>query len=383
MTDFPHRIFATPTQERLLKAALMQGDEAIAAWEQWRSEVNWEAEIDQGCFRLLPLLYTNLKYQGVDHPLMGKLKGIYRQAWSKNQTLFHEMGRIINCLQVMGIQTMLLKGAPLSLLYYKNNGARPMADIDVLVRRNQVLQAYRFLVNAGWSSPIPLTDMDLDFGHAIQLDNKSGLEFDLHWRPFNGCSDVCESDFWDDALEVVMANVPSLAPNPTIMLFHVVIHGVPWNPIPPIRWIADAVILTKGSDKAIDWHRLINLAEKHHVGLRLKVGLKYLYDEFRFPIPEQVMQKVKRLPVSYLEYMEDRFMMTEREKKISSPYAAFCCHLFRYRRLTTGEGKFPLLGFPRYLQWRLDAGSNYELLAKGVSVMGKMLLARPFAVRPR
>lgn len=81
-------------------------------------------------------------------------------------------------------------------------------------------------------SPLPLTEMDLDFGHAIQLDNSDGLEFDLHWRPFNGCGDAHEHDFWDDAPEVVMAGAPSLAPSPTTMLFHVIIHGVPCNPIP-------------------------------------------------------------------------------------------------------------------------------------------------------
>ena len=92
---------------------------------------------NQGSFRLLPLLYINLQKQGVDDPVMGKLKGIYRQAWSKNQTLFHEMAGVIAHLQDAGIKTMLLKGASLSLLYYKNNGARPMADIDVLVPLKQ------------------------------------------------------------------------------------------------------------------------------------------------------------------------------------------------------------------------------------------------------
>jgi hypothetical protein len=383
VTEFKHYTFATPDQELLLKAALMHDDEAVAAWKEWQSRVDLENHLDQGSFRLLPLLYTILQKKGIDDPLMGKLKGIYRQAWSKNQTLFHEMAPVVKHLQSAGIKTMLLKGAPLSLLYYKNNGARPMADIDVLVPRAQVLQAYRLLNKAGWCSPLPLTEMDLHFGHAIQLENSAGLEFDLHWRPFNGCSNAYESDFWDSALEVVMADVTSLAPNPTNMLFHVIIHGVPWNPVPPIRWIADAVSLMKTPDKIIDWRRLINLAEKHHVGLRLKVGLRYLHDKFQSPIPEEIMQRAEVLPVSYLEEMEDRFMMTTRENKNSSPYTAFFCHLCRYRRLTAADGLFALFGFPRYLQWRLNATHFYDLMFKGVLLMGNMLLSKPFAVRPR
>jgi hypothetical protein len=136
---------ATPNQELLLKAALFSGEDALEAWSKWRDAVDWEGHFEPGSFRLLPLLYNNLHKHGVDDSAMGKLKGIYRQAWSKNQTLFHEMAKVIEFLQNAGIKTMLLKGASLSLLYYKNNGSRPMADIDVLVPLKQARLADELL----------------------------------------------------------------------------------------------------------------------------------------------------------------------------------------------------------------------------------------------
>lgn len=374
---------ATPNQELLLKAALFSGEDALEAWSKWRDAVDWEGHFEPGSFRLLPLLYNNLHKHGVDDSAMGKLKGIYRQTWSKNQTLFHEMAKVIEFLQNAGIKTMLLKGASLSLLYYKNNGSRPMADIDVLVPLKQARLANELLQKAGWTSPLPLTELDLIYGHAIQLHNRLDKEFDLHWRPFNGCQDEYEKDFWDGAIPVKMANVDSMSPNPTDMLFHVIIHGVAWNPVTPIRWIADAITLINSDDFTIDWQRLINTAQKHHLNLRLKKGLQYLHDNFHPLIPPSVMKTIINLPVYYLEKIEYRFMIGNRDNVSSSPFAAFCCHLCRFRRLNTGKSIFPVFKFSRSLQWRMDARNNYDLFYKGFRIAVNMFLSRPFQVRHR
>jgi hypothetical protein len=374
---------ATPRQELLLKAALLSGKEALDAWKKWQEKINWEEHLDQGSFRLLPLLYTNLHKHGLDDPVMGKLKGIYRNAWSKNQTLFHEMAKVIECLQNAGIKTILLKGASLSLLYYKNNGARPMADIDVLVPMKQARAACELLQKAGWASPVPLSELDLTFGHAIQLNNRFDKEFDLHWRPFNACPDEYEKDFWDGAIPVKMSNVNSLAPGPTDMLLHVIIHGMAWNPIPPIRWIADAITLINSRDFTIDWQRLISIAQKNHLNLRFKNGLQYLYDNFHPSIPPSVMESVLNLPVSYLEKIEYRFMIRNRDDESAGPYTAFCCHLCRFHRLNSGNINFPIGKFSGSLQWRMNASDNYDLFRKGLKLTANMFFSRPFQVRHR
>ncbi|MDD5344748.1 MAG: nucleotidyltransferase family protein [Smithella sp.] len=373
----------TPQQELLLKAALLSGEEALDAWRKWQDKIDWEEHLDQGSFRLLPLIYTNLHKHGVDDPAMGMLKGIYRKAWSKNQTLFHEMAKVVEYLQYAGIKTMLLKGASLSLLYYKNNGARPMADIDVLVPFKQARQACELLQKAGWTSILPLSELDFIFGHAVQLKNSLDKEFDLHWRPFNSCCDEYEKDFWNGAMPVKMANVNSLAPNPTNMLFHVIIHGMAWNPVPSIRWIADAITLINSDDFTIDWQQLINMAKKHYLSLRLKSGLQYLYDNFHPSIPSSVMKSTGNLSISYLEKIEYGFMIRNRDKESAGPYTAFCCHLCRFRRLNSEQVIFPIGKFARSLQWRMNARNGYDLLHKGFRLSANMFFSRPFQVRHR
>jgi len=110
-------------QELLLRAALLRGKEAIAAWREWKSSVDVD-RLDQGSRRLLPLLYRNLRAHGVEDPLMNSFKGIYRLTWYKNQMAFHKMTSLLRSFHHAGIETMLLKGAALVMLHYPSR-SRP------------------------------------------------------------------------------------------------------------------------------------------------------------------------------------------------------------------------------------------------------------------
>ena len=88
-------MFPTREQELLLRAALLQGEPALQAWQDCKAQVNLEQELDMGSYRLMPLLYRNLRTLGVDDPLMGKLRGIYGREWYKNQMLFRAMAEVL------------------------------------------------------------------------------------------------------------------------------------------------------------------------------------------------------------------------------------------------------------------------------------------------
>jgi hypothetical protein len=87
--------------------------------------------------------------------------------------------------------------------------------------------------------------------------------------------------------------------------------------------------------------------------------------------------------VPYLEKVEYRFMTNSRENESNSPYAAFCCHLCRFRRLNAGRGIVSALTFSKSLQWRLNARNGGDLLFKGIRITADMFLSRPFYVRQR
>ena len=122
----------TPAQKLLLRAALSEGPEAVAAWEQWEREVGLDHP-DGGSFRLLPLVYGNLSAQGYEGAQSSTLKGVHRQAWSRNQVLFHQVRPLLEEIHAAGTPILLLKGAALAFQVYPDAGCRPMRDVDVLV----------------------------------------------------------------------------------------------------------------------------------------------------------------------------------------------------------------------------------------------------------
>ncbi len=88
--------FDLPEEQLLvLTAALSDGSRALAAFEKWRSGLDDSLKFDRENFRLLPLLYDNLVRCSCTHPLMARLKGVYRRSWVETHTLFEKMRPVV------------------------------------------------------------------------------------------------------------------------------------------------------------------------------------------------------------------------------------------------------------------------------------------------
>lgn len=375
--------FATADQELLLQASLLGGDDAIEAWKEWKSAIDWEGHMDNGSFRLLPLLYMNLRRLEVRDPSMGKLRGIYLKAWYENQRLFFKAGRILDYLNREGIRTIVLKGVALTILHYRNYGIRPMSDIDVLVPASQALLSADKLEKAGWSATADESlDVPMKYRHSQQFVDKSGTELDLHWNLLiESTRTDSASEFWKKAVPITIQDVPSYALDPTDMLFHVIVHGIRWNPEPPIRWIADAMTIIQSPDLQVDWPRIITHAKKYMVCLQMKEALNYLCLKFKAPVPAAVMEKVNGMPVSYLERFEYRRLISNGEYNKGTLLGGFPIYVVGYRRLIRDSGFLTALtGFPGYLQFVMHKKNMRHLLShlvlRIIRISKKKLLSR-------
>ena len=147
----------TPEQELLLQAALLSGNTAINAWEEWKSKVDIDL-IDYASMQIFPILYQNLKILDVDDPQINIYKGLFRSSWYENQRLLKTAVDLITEFQNIGIEALFLKGTALILEYIKTPGLRQMGDVDILVRSKQVWQAVDYFEKTGW---VPTTDYSI------------------------------------------------------------------------------------------------------------------------------------------------------------------------------------------------------------------------------
>lgn len=349
----------TRLQELLLRAALLQGKEAVNAWYEWKANVDVD-RIDQGSLRLLPLLYRNLCVFGIEDPLMDIFKGVYRLTWYKNQVVLHDMATIVSAFYNAGIQTMVLKGTALTLLHYRDYGLRPMYDFDVLVHTEQVSAAINLLKSLEWrpkSRPFKAFNKEyFSLRHSHGFEDNSGRQFDLHWYMLPECCFAnTNEDFWNDAVSTEFHNMSVHALNPTDQLLHVCVHGLNWAPVPLPYWIADAMVLLNSSQSEIDWDRLLAQTQKLRLTLPIKDALNYIQNLLNVPIPPAFLESLKSAPVSRLERME-----YHTRTRPPGVMGGLPIKWFRYLRSSypakNSVSLFNLIGFSRFLQhyWGID-----------------------------
>ena len=321
--------FPTVPQELLLKAGIFAGEPMFSAFEKWKTLVDFETDIQYASFRQLPLLYQNLNSFGVKDPLMNRLKGIYRKAWSKNQILFFKTGKVLQILHEAAIKTIVLKGVALTVWAYKNYAVRPMADMDILVPVSQASEAFELLKMNGWKSLDQLNDdYNFKYNKSITLISEDDTELDLHWYPFDECYGLMkDEDFWDRAVPLVVSGQKTLALNPADELLLTCVHGLMPNPEPPIRWIPDAATILKSANGTIDWKRFIEYTEKFGVIIPVKEAFRYLKENFKAHFPPAVYREIMEMKPSLADKLVYRkkgvFVYHPSFKKILSVYISF------------------------------------------------------------
>jgi hypothetical protein len=354
------RCWPTAAQRLLLTAALALDGAAVDAWRRWHAR-GYLDRTDEGSFRLLPLVFHNLQARGFDDPAMPVLKGIFRRAWAANHALLHALLPVVSGLEARGIPTLLLKGPALATRYYANVGLRPMRDIDVLVPSGE--QAWRVITDlqrAGWTlktwMPPRVGPAFWRFRHSASLFDTQAREVDVHWHVLLRCCRASiDEGFWARAVPLQILGTQTRALDATDQLLLACSYGPELDPIAPLRWIADAVMILR-SPYPIDWRRLLDFVLHERLILPTRDALVLLRDCFGAPVPDEVVGRLRREQLSWAERAEaERFLKDDRIQPFPDVFGALYA---RHRRSCKGQGAVrTAIGFARYLQyyWRVES----------------------------
>jgi hypothetical protein len=287
------------SQALLARAALLEGSAALDAWHAWQ-QVESLSRIDYETRALLPLLYRNLRSLDQGEPALPLLKGAYRHAWFENQHQLRRAGSALATLTEAGFETLVLKGAALTVQCYRDSGLRPMADVDVLVRTDTAREAADVLCRSGWrraTGPGLAHQMPVAPG-TLYLDDKGG-RVDLHWHALWAPS--AEDDFWQAAVPIEVGGAPTLGQCPADHLLQVCVHGAWSGEHQPVRWLADAMIVLRSPGPELDWDRLVERARARSLTLPVAAALHYLRDTVAAPVPAEVVRSLATAPRGYAE----------------------------------------------------------------------------------
>lgn len=342
-------IWPTTDQKLLLQAIFFEGDRGLESWHHWKAQ-NHLQNLDRGSYRLLPLLYKKLHSANIETQLLPPLKKVYIETFYKNNLLFSRGMEFLKLLQNAGIKTMLLKGAALTEFYYRDIGLRPMDDIDVLIRSVDIERALNLLDGCpNWRLKIPHSDRTslIRLRHAFEFQDKDGREIDLHQRLVFRLSPTGMDRFWDNSRPVKYRELDTQILSPTDQLFHDLVHGLRWNVIPPIRWVADALVVLRECEKEIDWAHLSRAAVEESYSVKLIYAFDYLASEFSANIPRAFRLELQRAGAG--RWLEEVEHWTDSRRVM--PFSYTPSFWLRYRLAKkAGAAQTGPLGFLRYLR---------------------------------
>jgi hypothetical protein len=290
-------------QKLLLQACLLSGSEAQKSWKIWLRRIDIET-LEPASLRLLPLAYRNPSIQKLKGPILDRCRGCYRKTWLENQLNWKGVRSSLDLLTEHGVQVVLLKGIAMILAHYQDLGARPIGDIDVLVRIEDLPTVQEIFRKNGMRSSDPRLDLQnkeqLSRWHAISFWDKEGRDIDLHWYFIHEQSLALDQAVMRHKIPFESYFIPS----PTHLFLQTCIHGSKFSPIPLIRWVADAMTLLRRS--LIEWDALIDLAKEAHIAYPMAHALEYLVEEFNAPIPDAALSSLRSLPVHRLIISEHK-----------------------------------------------------------------------------
>src|SRR6185369_16314775 len=103
---------------------------------------------------IVPLVYLQLDRHAADlvpSEYLNELKKHYLENVARNAVLTAELCRLITCFADSGIDAIPYKGPVLALIAYGNIALRRFVDLDVIVKKSDVLKAREILLAEGYT----------------------------------------------------------------------------------------------------------------------------------------------------------------------------------------------------------------------------------------
>jgi len=251
--------------------------------------------------RVGPLLHRALASADlVPASIRNALVDSYRATALRNLVRLHYLGECLASLAGAGIEVVVLKGAALAEAVYGNIALRPMVDIDLLVRRDDVEQTCAVLGGLGFFPGREETQPGvlIENENELLLSRHRGLlrdDIDLHWSlidsPFYQ-EQLAMRWFWESARHRDFGDARALTLGPEALLLHLCAHLALHHGGSGLLWWNDIAELLRLEGATLDWSEVIARAGEFRLLLPLRTVLEELDTGWGVAVPEAVLRRL-------------------------------------------------------------------------------------------
>src|SRR5581483_5994132 len=267
--------FLTSTQKQMLDALLGESAVSDAAARDWAATVDMNAP-DAATYRLVPALYARAGSNPALQAIQGRMKGIYRYSFYRNNRFLIYIERVFSALIAAGIDFIVFKGTATLLQYYRSAALRSFGDCDILVQRRDKKRAEEVLLTCGLSYRYD-AEHKLRDQHAHDFVDAAENGFDLHWYSLlETCEEGIDDGLWSRSRHIEWKGLRLRVLTPEDELLVAVMGGIREPINERFDWILDASLILEATPD-FDWCSLHEELKRRKLQLPFVNAIGLLY----------------------------------------------------------------------------------------------------------
>lgn len=323
-----------------------------------RADLDWAAVLRSArADGLSSLLYETVRGRDLLPPdVEQSLQSVYYVLARRNVILSHELKAALRGLEAKGVEAIVLKGAALAELIYRNMAVRPMCDLDLLVHASDVPAAREALAELGY---VP-RGVETRAGDALAYENELALckpgstdtVLELHWGLLDSPyyqHKLPMAWFWESALAVRLGDTPARVLGPEAQVLYLCAHLVLHHQGGSRLWLHDVAEVVTFYRESLDWAEVLARAQAYDLVLPLQHVLSDLASQGCVPLPSHLLAQLRALRPS-LEEARVFAWLTAEERPVAYRLWADLSSMAGWKRRLryAWNNVFPSLGYMRH-----------------------------------
>lgn len=247
-----------------------------------RESLDWDYILARaGLEGVTGLIYDRLKKNRLEQFVPGSIlirfESVYYTYFAQNALFYEELSRVSAALEKGGIPVIMLKGVFLAAGIYENIALRPMRDLDLLVKKEDILSVVETLGQSGYKPIVSVKEqLENPFNYSLTLAQKNvglhdSVTVDLHWHILNSSwlmglsSRKCDmKHVWESVEIVVLEGIRMRVLSCEYLLISLAINAFS-HCYERLILLADFAEVLKQYKAKVDWNTVYGKAKICHL----------------------------------------------------------------------------------------------------------------------
>ncbi|HMQ53594.1 MAG TPA: nucleotidyltransferase family protein [Anaerolineae bacterium] len=289
---------------------------ALPAMRPGSNQVDWDdVTVTAIALGLAPLLYWRLEQRRVELPplALAKLSVTHQAHAKRNSDIARQLAELLAAFERQQIEVLVLKGALLAATVYPDPALRPMNDIDLLFRPEDLPRVRPVLEGLGYWGKHKSADQGPGISKHLSTYRRQGQRGSTPNPYLSPAADrmvephgsLAESWFglnvditpgvWERAVPIRLYDQPAFRLGTTDMLLHLAVHAA-FHVImgaPVFVQLYDIGRVIEAWIEEVDWAQLVQLARQAKAQPFVYAGLYWAQSLYRIRMPEPPLAQLR------------------------------------------------------------------------------------------